>query len=62
MQCTTGHPHACSIAWVLQSMLLHQHQIGAHACNSFMSVDVETKSSRLLIFFSLAFRVTAPLV
>ena len=32
------------------------------ACSSFMSVEADTKSSRLLIFFSLAFRVTAALV
>lgn len=35
---------------------------GRLTCRSFMSVDEETKSNRLLIFFSLAFRVTAVFV
>ncbi len=35
---------------------------GRLTCKSFISVDEETKSNRLLIFFSLAFRVTAVFV
>lgn len=31
----------------------------APTCSNFMSVEEDTKSKRLLIFFSLAFRVTA---
>ena len=68
------HAHACAqlllthcsvrraprVKDLIRVWLLHKRTV--HACSSFMSVDADTKSSRLLIFFSLALRVTAALV